>query len=632
MGILEKILSPSDIRKLDAGELERLASEIRGVIVDTVSRNGGHLASSLGVVELTLALHKVFDLERDRFVFDVGHQSYAHKIITGRLSKFSTLRQLGGISGFPRLCESPYDAFGTGHSSTSISAALGYAIGRDLNAEDYYVGALIGDASLSSGMAFEALNHAGHARKRMMIILNDNEMSISTNVGALSVYLEKIRVGKAYIKLKEDIEMFLKMIPVFGANVAKFVERMKSSVKYMVVPGMIFEELGIKYLGPVDGHNIEQIVETIQNAKDFAGPVLIHAITKKGKGFSPAEKAPEKYHSAGFFCVESGDSMKPKSNTYTDVFGDTMTKLGSKNSKLVAVSAAMCDGTGLNAFNLKFPDRFFDVGICEQHAVTFAAGLSLTGFIPVVALYSTFSQRAFDQFVHDVALQNLHVVLCLDRAGLAGEDGATHHGAFDISMFRMVPNTIVMAPSNEVELKNALYNAVNRYRGPVVIRYPKSPVENLCTCETLFGDDFNYQDIEPATSDKIYEGTDAVVIGVGRAVNDCKRAAVELRSRHNISVEVIDARFIKPLDLKMAADIGKRFKNIITVEENAISGGFGENLLAALTGLGISEFKFKSIGIPDRFIEHGANAELRGMLELDAAGIVKTVIDMIGKN
>ncbi len=631
MGILEKILCPSDIRKLDAAELERLASEIRGVIVDTVSKNGGHLASSLGVVELTLALHKVFDLSRDRFVFDVGHQSYAHKIITGRLESFGTLRQYGGISGFPRLCESPYDAFGTGHSSTSISAALGYAMGRDLNAEDYYVGALIGDASLSAGMAFEALNHAGHARKRMMIILNDNEMSISTNVGALSVYLEKIRVGKAYIKLKEDVEMVLKMIPIFGANVAKFVERMKSSVKYMVVPGMIFEELGIKYLGPIDGHNVEQIVETIENAKDFAGPVLIHAITKKGKGFSPAEKAPEKYHSAGFFCVESGDSTRPKSNTYTDVFGDTMLKLGGKNSKLAAVSAAMCDGTGLNAFNLKFPDRFFDVGICEQHAVTFAAGLSLTGFIPVVALYSTFSQRAYDQFVHDVALQNLHVVLCLDRAGLAGEDGATHHGAFDISMFRVVPNTIVMAPSNEIELKNALYNAVTKYKGPVVIRYPKSPVEDVCSHESLFGDDFIYEEIAEASSQKIYEGSDIAIIAVGRAVNDCKKAAVELKSRHGISAELIDARFIKPLDLKMAEDIGGRFKNIITVEENALSGGFGESFLAALTNLGFNGFKFKGIGIPDRFIEHGSNSKLREILGLDASGIVKAVIDMTGK-
>ena len=631
MSIVEKINSADDLKKLSYNDLNRLCSEIRNIIVEVVSKNGGHLASSLGAVELIVAIHKAFDLSRDRFIFDVGHQCYAHKILTGRLTRFDTIRQYGGLSGFPKISESPYDAFGTGHSSTSISAAIGYAAGRDIKGESHYVGALIGDASLSSGMAFEALNHLGHLRSRVMIILNDNEMSISPNVGALSLYLEKIRVGWVYNKVKEDIEALLKMIPIFGSNVAKFVERVKSSLKYLVVPGMLFEELGIKYLGPVDGHNIEQIVATIQNARDFNGPILIHAITKKGKGFSLAEAAPEKYHSGGLFCIETGESPKPKTPGYTDVFGDTIVKLAETDDRIVAITAAMCSGTGLDKFAEKFNNRFFDVGICEQHALTFAAGLSLAGMVPVIALYSTFSQRAFDQFIHDIALQNLHVVLCLDRAGLVGEDGPTHHGSFDLSMYRMVPNITLMAPSDEVELKNALYNATQKYNGPVVIRYPKGPIAKVIDENDLFSPDFKYEQLIEGSSRVIQKGEDIAFISAGRCLQDCIEAAKILKESHGVNVEIIDIRFIKPLDTKELKRIAGEFKAVITAEDNSLECGFGEAALKNLSQYGFNMNKFGSIGIPDKFVEHGANAKLRQIIKVDAGSIVEMALKIMKK-
>ena len=636
MGILEKIKKPSDLSALSFAELNKLASEIRGVIIETVSKNGGHLASNLGVVELTLALHRSFDLSRDRFVFDVGHQCYTHKILTGRLGEFETLRKSGGISGFPKVSESIYDAFGTGHSSTSISAAVGFAVGRDLSGGSHHVGALIGDASLSSGMAFEAMNHLGHNRRRVIIILNDNEMSIASNVGALSVYLEKIRVGKRYNKLKEDVEALLKTIPVFGSNVAKFIERIKGSLKYLVVPGILFEELGIKYIGPVDGHNIEQIVNTFENIKDFPGPTLIHVMTKKGKGFAPAETAPEKYHSAGFFCVESGNSIKPKSLTYTDVFGETLTRLAANNERILAISASMCDGTGLTEFSNKYPARFFDVGICEQHATTFAAGLAMSGYIPVFAVYSTFSQRAIDQWIHDIALQNLHVVMCLDRAGLVGEDGPTHHGAFDISLFRTVPNTIIMAPSNEVELKNAIFNAVTRYCCPVVVRYPKSSVEGIMPAAELFSDDFKYEQIEPgksriALSPAAGKQTSAIIVGLGQPLGRCLEAAAILEKEHEVFTEVVDARFARPIDTAVADRAARSGIPVVCVEENSLAGGFGEGMLSAICRAGGRGDRFRALGISDSFVAHGANSTLRESLELDTCSIVKAVLELIKK-
>lgn len=631
MGILEKIKNPADLSGLSYPELNKLAGEIRGVIIETVSKNGGHLASSLGVVELTLALHKTFDLARDRFIFDVGHQCYAHKLVTGRQQNFGSLRKFGGISGFPKIAESVYDAFGTGHSSTSISAAMGLAVVRDLSGAGHHVGAVIGDASLSSGMAFEALNHLGHSRRKVIIILNDNEMSISSNVGALSVYLEKIRVGRMYNKMKEDVEAMLKMIPLFGVNVAKFVERIKSSLKYLVVPGMIFEELGIKYMGPIDGHNIEQIVNTLENIKAFPGPVLIHVITKKGRGFAPAETAPEKYHSAGFFCVESGNSIGPRSLSYTDVFGSTLASLAAGNDKIVAISAAMCDGTGLTEFAEKYPQRFFDVGICEQHATTFAAGLAAGGYVPVFAVYSTFSQRAIDQWIHDVALQNLHVVLCLDRAGLVGEDGPTHHGAFDVSLFRSVPNTTIMAPSDEVELKHALHNAVCRYGGPVVVRYPKSRVEGVVAEDKLFSPDFEFEEIEPGRSRTAHapaSGRPAVVIvGLGQPVRRCLEAASILESEHGVSVEVVDARFARPIDPALAERIAASGLPVLTVEDNVVAGGFGEGLLALVSSKGGRQ-AFRCLGLPDAFVQHGNNARLRESLNLDTASIVEAALEL----
>lgn len=630
MSILEKIGSPADLKKLTYAEIDRLCSEIRNIMVEVVSRNGGHLASNLGAVELSVALHRVFDLSRDRFVFDVGHQCYAHKILSGRLNRIETLRQFGGLSGFPKLGESVYDAFGTGHSSTSISAAAGYAAGRDLNGDNYYVGALIGDASLSSGMAFEALNHLGHMKRKMMIILNDNEMAISPNVGALSVYLEKIRVGWVYNKVKEDIEALLKMIPIFGSNVAKFVERVKSSLKYLVVPGMIFEELGLKYIGPIDGHNVEQIVTTVENAKDFPGPVLIHAVTKKGKGFSLAEASPEKYHSGGLFCMESGASQQAASEkTFTDVFGDTLAEMAARENRIVAITAAMCDGTGLSGFASRFRDRFFDVGICEQHAITFAAGLSLTGRVPVVALYSTFSQRAFDQFVHDVALQNLHVVLCLDRAGLVGEDGPTHHGAFDVSMFKMVPNTIIMAPSDEAELQNALYNAVFNYNQPVVIRYPKGKAARYdFTPAAGPGGAFAYETIEPGQYRIVSPGEKTAVISCGATLGECLGARDELREKHSLRCEVIDLRFAKPVSGRLISYIGERFENALFVEDNAVSGGVGEEIAARLYEAGHGPKKIRLIGLPDRFVEHGPNAKLKSIIKNDRAAIVEAVLNL----
>ncbi|OGM07088.1 MAG: 1-deoxy-D-xylulose-5-phosphate synthase [Candidatus Wallbacteria bacterium GWC2_49_35] len=632
MSILEKISVPADLKKLSYPEIDRLCSEIRNIMVEVVSKNGGHLASNLGAVELSVALHRVFDLSRDRFIFDVGHQCYAHKILTGRLNKIETLRQYGGLSGFPKLNESVYDAFGTGHSSTSISAAAGYAAGRDLNGENYYVGAIIGDASLSSGMAFEALNHIGHMKRKLMIILNDNEMAISPNVGALSVYLEKIRVGWVYNKVKEDIEALLKMIPIFGSNVAKFVERVKSSLKYLVVPGMIFEELGIKYIGPIDGHNVEQIVATIENAKDFPGPVLIHAVTKKGKGFSLAEASPEKYHSGGLFCMESGavkESVNDK--TYTDIFSDTLADLAARENKIVAITAAMCDGTGLASFAAAHKDRFFDVGICEQHAFTFAAGLSLTGKIPVVALYSTFSQRAFDQFVHDIALQNLHVIICLDRAGLVGEDGPTHHGAFDISMFKMIPNAIIMAPSDAHELKNALYNAVYNYNQPVIIRYPKGKAADFSPEKPLAGvDGYHYENIERGMYKIVAPGEKTVIISCGTALGECVSAEAELREKHSLSCAIIDLRFAKPISDQLIEDIGKKFSGVVCVEDNALKGGVGEEITARLYTAGYASKKIKLIGLPDRFVEHGANAILRSIIGNDRAAIVEAVLSVSG--
>lgn len=630
MSVLEKISAPADLRKLSYAEIDRLCSEIRNIMVEVVSKNGGHLASNLGAVELTVALHRVFDLARDRFVFDVGHQCYAHKILSGRLNKIETLRQYGGLSGFPKISESVYDAFGTGHSSTSISAALGYAAGRDLNGENYYVGALIGDASLSSGMAFEALNHLGHMKSRMMIILNDNEMAIAPNVGALSVYLEKIRVGWVYKKVKEDIEALLKMIPIFGSNVAKFVERVKSSLKYLVVPGMLFEELGVKYFGPIDGHNVEQIVTTIENAKDFAGPVIIHAITKKGKGFSLAEASPEKYHSGGLFCVETAlPPAQAENKTYTDIFGDTILDLASRENKIACITAAMCDGTGLSKFAAKYPERFFDVGICEQHALTFAGGLSLTGHIPVVAMYSTFSQRALDQFIHDVALQNLHVILCLDRAGLVGEDGPTHHGAFDISMFKMVPNVVIMAPSDAHELKNAVYNAVYNYRHPVVIRYPKGKAADYNPEKLLNGDFYQYENIEAASYKTVAEGKDILIISCGAVLDDCKKAVAELSEKHRASCELIDIRFVKPIGEKLIQYCGEKFDKIICVEDNCLKGGIGEEIAARLYERGYNSKKIKLIGLPDRFIEHGPNSRLKSITESDGAGILAAALAML---
>lgn len=471
--ILETIDKPQDLKRLSMEELKVLAGEIRQLLICSVSKTGGHLAPSLGVVELTLALHKTFNSPIDKIVWDVGHQAYVHKILTGRRDSFHTLRQFGGISGFPKPSESEHDSFGTGHSSTSISAVLGMALARDIEGKKNNVLAVIGDGSLTGGQAYEALNHAGHTGTNMIVILNDNEMSIAKNVGAMSEYLSKMRTEPSYKKVKKDIEFLLRKIPAIGEHVVKTVERLKDSVRYLLVPGMLFEELGFNYVGPIDGHNLEILTEVLEKAKDMQGPILIHVLTCKGKGYEPAECNPGKFHGVGPYCVESGEVIKNGNiPTYTGVFGDALVELAAKDPRIVAITAAMPEGTGLKKFGTQFPNRFFDVGIAEQNAVTVAAGMAISGMKPIVALYSTFAQRAYDQILHDVCLQKLPVIFALDRAGIVGEDGPTHHGVFDYSYLRHIPNMVIMAPKDENELRHMLYTAI-QMNSPVVIRYPR---------------------------------------------------------------------------------------------------------------------------------------------------------------
>nr|WP_242972853.1 1-deoxy-D-xylulose-5-phosphate synthase [Anaeromicrobium sediminis] len=615
---LDKVNTPNVCKASNYNELEVLAGEIRKYLIDKVSITGGHLASNLGVVELTLALHNVFDTSKDKIVWDVGHQTYVHKILTGRANEFDTLRQYKGLSGFPKRSESIHDHFDTGHSSTSISAALGMAKARDIKEEDYSVVAVIGDGALTGGMAFEALNHAGHSNTELIVILNDNEMSISPNVGGMSKYLNRLRTDPKYVKVKDEIEQLLNKIPAVGKTMAKTVGKAKDSLKHLLVPGVLFGELGFTYLGPVDGHDIKELKIVLERAKKIKGPVLVHTITKKGKGYSFAEKNPDKYHGISPFDVKSGKTLKKSTKgeeSYSSVFGKALVNIGQKNKNVVAITAAMPTGTGLLDFSIKYPERFFDVGIAEQHAVTFAAGLAACGLTPVFAVYSTFLQRAYDQIIHDVCLQNLPVVFCLDRSGIVGNDGETHHGVFDLSFLTSVPNLTVMAPKDGKELENMLEYAVSLNK-PVAIRYPRGTSQDF----TSISNNYN---ISSGKSEVLTDGQDVCIIAIGKMVKVAYDAAIKLLD-DNINCKVINARFAKPLDKDTLIKECKGIKNVLIIEDNLIKGGFGNKVLELFNEENI-KCDLKLLGFPDEFIEHGDTEILMKAYKLDSNSIVQYI-------
>ncbi len=620
--LIEKIKSPQDLKKLSIPELKELARELREIIIETVATNGGHLASNLGAVDLTIALHYVFNSPEDKIIWDVGHQAYAHKLLTGRFSVFSTIRKHGGISGFPKISESPHDAFGTGHSSTSISAALGILAGRDHNKKTFKVIPVIGDGALTAGLAFEGLNHAGHLKKNLIVILNDNEMSISPNVGALSAYLRRLMMGDLYTKFKKETKQFLERIPHVGEPVLKIAQKAEDTVKGFFVPGLLFEELGFEYVGPVDGHKIESLIETIETFKDFPGPVLIHTITKKGKGYEPAEKNPGIFHGIGPFNIETGEPLSSSKKSYSEIFGDCITKLAADDNRIIAITAAMTEGTGLSEFVRTFPKRFYDVGIAEPHAVTFAAGLATQGLKPVVAIYSTFLQRSYDEIIHDVCLQNLPVIFAIDRAGIVGDDGPTHNGCYDLSYLRHIPNLIVMAPKDGYELRCMLKTALSLDK-PAAIRYPRGSVVDSREDDKLIN-------MPIGKSEVLIDGKDILIIAVGNTVTPAVSAS-ELLAEADISACVINARYVKPLDIDSMLRCAKEIKYVLTVEENTISGGFGSAVLEELTAAGIEGLRFKMLGIPDAYIEHGPQSLLRRQLGLDPGGIAREALALIGK-
>jgi 1-deoxy-D-xylulose-5-phosphate synthase len=622
--LFAQIQKPQDIQKFTVNELETLAAEIRQEIIRTVSITGGHLASSLGVVELTLALLKVFDPSTDRIVWDVGHQTYAYKILTQGLDKFQTLRQFQGMSGFPKLSDSPFDHFGVGHSSTSISAALGMAVGRDFSGQSSKVLAIIGDGSLTAGIAYEGLNQAGDLDRDLIVILNDNEMSISKNVGALSSLLSRKLSDQRFVRLKEDIKKRLRQVPRIGNELVHYARRSEESLKSLFTPGMLFEAFKFNYLGPIDGHNLRHLIKIFEQIHTLQKPLLIHTLTTKGKGYTPAESNPTKFHGVGCFEPRTGERVKGPGDllSYSQVFGSTLCQLAHNDSKIVAITAAMPEGTGLDAFAHSFPDRFFDVGICEQHAVTFAAGLAIQGFKPVVCIYSTFLQRAYDQIVHDVCLQNLPVIFCLDRSGLVGEDGPTHHGSFDISYLRHITNMTVMAPKDEPELQSLLISALD-HAGPSTIRYPRGtgPGHALTS---------NPVPVPYGQGELVKKGDDGLIISLGKSLSFSLEAANALEKENNLQVSVFNLRFVKPLPEKQLQSLLPHYSQLFIVEENALAGGAGSAILEFLADTGLSShLQIKRIGIPDRFIEHGTIHELQQMLGLDSQGIKKAILEIL---
>ncbi|MHB8124085.1 MAG: 1-deoxy-D-xylulose-5-phosphate synthase [Desulfitobacteriaceae bacterium] len=613
MGLLEGIHDPKDLRALNLEELKTLAQEIRQEMINVVSTNGGHLAPNLGVVELTLALHRIFDSPKDKLIWDVGHQTYIHKLVTGRFAEFKSLRLYQGLSGFPKRSESLHDCFETGHSSTSISAAVGFAKARDLRKEVYHVVAIIGDGAMTGGMAYEALNHAGHSGTNLIVVLNDNKMSISPNVGALSSYLNRLRTDPRYDKRKADVEYLLKRIPKIGFKVAKAAERAKAGLKYLLVPGLWFEELGFTYLGPFDGHNSTLLEQVFEQAKQKKGPILLHVVTRKGKGYPPAERNPDIFHGVGPFERLTGEVVKKLTPpTYTQIFGQTICDIAVNNPKVVAITAAMPSGTGLSQFAKQFPERFFDVGIAEQHAVTFAAALAVSGLKPIVAIYSSFFQRAFDQVLQDVCLSKANVVLAIDRAGIVGDDGPTHHGLFDISFFRIIPNLTFMAPKDENEFRQMLYTAF-QMEGPVAIRYPKSVGQGVTIDE-------NVKEVPFGKAELLRDGHDLTIIGVGPLVNTCLLAAQDLKHR-GVEAAVINLRYINPLDRELILGYARLTKRIITVEDNVLAGGMGGAVLELLADEGLSDIVVERLGYPD-FVEQGSISQLHQIYGLSVKGIL----------
>ena len=618
---LSEIESPVDLKGLSFDELDELAGEIRDFLVETISCTGGHLASNLGVVELTLALHYHLESPRDKIVWDVGHQSYTHKILTGRKDKMSTIRQHGGLSGYPKFSESIHDIIETGHSSTSISSALGLALARDIENSSERIYAVIGDGALTGGMALEALNHAGHQQTDLTVVLNDNNMSISPNVGALSHYLSSIRTDPTLNKLKDDLEFIIDKIPRIGKSVNRSVERLKDGLKYVLISGVLFEEMGFTYLGPLDGHDIKEMKQNFKKADRVDGPVLVHVNTQKGKGYRPAEDSPSSYHGVSPFIIENGESKKTGDNfTYSQIFGQTMVEIGEKDEDIVGITAAMPEGTGLSIFADQFPERTYDVGIAEQHAVTLGAGLARKGLKPVVALYSSFLQRAYDQVIHDVCLQNLPVTFAVDRAGIVGSDGETHQGVFDISFLRNVPNLTIMAPRDENELQHMLYTAIN-IDGPAVVRYPRGEGYGVEL-------DDNLSIISSGEGEVLSSGEEVVLLPTGSRVYPALEAADILKDE-GIDAGVVDPRFIKPLPEEMLMKLADSYKYIVTIEEQVLAGGFGSAVLEFLNSKGVQGTFVKRIGLPDEFIPHGEMEMMRSQYGLDASSIADEVINLL---
>ncbi|MBE6146544.1 MAG: 1-deoxy-D-xylulose-5-phosphate synthase [Firmicutes bacterium] len=616
--MLERINNINDLKQLDIKDKKILAKDIREYLLEVVSKNGGHLASNLGVVELTIALESVFDVNKDKIIWDVGHQSYVHKILNGRKEELKSIRKIDGIAGFPKYQESETDCFNTGHSSTSISAAMGMACARDLKNEDNSVIAVIGDGSLTGGMALEALNHAGSSKKNIIVILNDNEMSISKNVGGINQLLTKLRVKKNYTRSNDRWKRKIKKIPVIGKHLVNMVSTLKKIIKQIIIPGMYFEEIGFKYVGPIDGHNIEDLEYIFKEVKKIDEPILIHVLTKKGKGYKPAEDNPDKFHGASPFNIETGKSIKKKSKDYSAAFGEKLVSMAAKNDKIVAITAAMKDGTGLTKFGEAFPDRLFDVGIAEQHALTFAAGLAKEGMVPFVSIYSSFYQRAYDQVIHDICMQNLPVIMCVDRAGIVGNDGETHQGLYDLSFFKLIPNIVIMAPRDFKEL-NAMMEYAVQLKCPVVIRYPRGSEEAI---------DIPCKELKLGKCEKVKTGKDITIVSIGKMVPKALEIANKLKE-YKIDVEVINSRFLKPFDNYGVLKSIEKTKNVIVIEDGTCIGGLSSTVKELLVDNKMKDIKFKSYSYPDKFIEHGSVSELEDRYGFNNDEIVQYIRDSV---
>ncbi len=622
---LNRINSPSDLKGLSVADLKVVCSEVREFMIDIVSKTGGHLGAGLGAVELAVAVHYVFDTPDDKLVWDVGHQAYPHKVLTGRRDVFHTIRQFKGICGFLRRAESEYDTFGAGHASTAVSAALGMATARDFAGKKYRVVAVVGDGAMTGGMAYEAMNNAGLLKKNIIVVLNDNRMSIAPNMWAISNYFTEILATPQYNKLKASIWELTGKLDHLGDRIRKLAARLEGGVKAVITPGMLFEALGFRYFGPFNGHNVSQLVRIFQEVKDLKGPILIHAITQKGKGYKPAEADSQRLHGVTPFDKVTGIAHKKSSGPpgYTKVFGKAVVELARKNPKIVGITAAMPDGTGLDLLQKEMPERFFDVGIAEQHAVTFSAGLATQGYTPIAAIYSTFLQRAYDQIIHDVSVQELHVVFAIDRAGLVGADGHTHHGLFDLAYLRCIPGMVIMAPKDESELRDMLYTATVHGRGPIALRYPRGSGVGVPLKE-------GFDELEIGKGEVVRTGQDVAILAIGNMVYASLKAS-ELLEKRGISAEVVNMRFVKPLDEHLIEEIGTHFRKLVTIEDHMIHGGFGSAVLECLCIKGISGIEVKLHGTPDEFIEHGTPNELQKMLKLDPEGIASVVEEFVHK-